>query len=105
MMSVTHEPETYARHRQGLVVWLGHVLWIIGFSQNCITISTQVTESSPHYCYSTVKLVIMPNPAVLDFPREMVFSLCILLTTSIQSAARKMVKRPGTQCSRKPTPD
>jgi hypothetical protein len=85
MMGVTHKPETYALHHQGLVVWLERVLWIIG--------SMRVTGSPPHYCCSTVKLVVMPDPAVPDFPGEMVFSSGILVTTAIQSAARKMVKR------------
>jgi hypothetical protein len=93
MMSVTHEPETYACHHQRLVVWLERVLWITGFSRNCIKLSMRVMGSSPHYCCSMVKLVVMPDPAVPDFPGEMVFSLGILLTTAIQSAARKMVKR------------
>jgi hypothetical protein len=93
MMSVTHDPETYTRHRQGLVVWLERVLWITGFSQNCIQLSTRVTGSSPRYSCSTVKLVVLPDPAVPGFPREMVFSSGILLSTAIQSAARKMVKR------------
>jgi hypothetical protein len=93
MMGVTHEPETYARHRQGLVAWLERILWITGFSQNCIKLSTRMMGSSPHYCCSMVKLVVMPDLAVLDFSGEMVFSSGILLTTAIQSAARKMVKR------------
>jgi hypothetical protein len=53
--------------------------------------------SSSHYCCSTVKLVVMPDPAVPDFPGDMVFSSCILLTTAIQSTARKMVKRIVTR--------
>jgi hypothetical protein len=64
MMGVTHEPETYARHRQGLVVWLERVLWITGFSMNSVKLSTRVTRSSLHYCCSTVKLVVMPDLAV-----------------------------------------
>jgi hypothetical protein len=93
IMGVTHEPETYARHHQGLVVWLERVLWITGFSMNSVKLSTRVTRSSPHYCCSTVKLVVMPDPAVPNFPGEIIFSSGILLTTVIQSAARKMVKR------------
>jgi hypothetical protein len=93
MMNVTHEPETYAHHHQGLVVWLERVLWIIGFSQNCINLSIQVTGSPPHYCCSTVKLVVMPDPILPNFLGEMVFSSGILLPTAIQSVARKMVKR------------
>jgi hypothetical protein len=97
MMGVTHEPETYACHRQGLVVWMERVLWITGFSMSSVKLSTRVTRSSPHYCCSTVKLVVMPDPAVPDFPGDMVFSSCILLTTAIQSTARKMVKRIVTR--------
>jgi hypothetical protein len=93
MVNVTHELETYARHRQGLVVWLEHVLWITDFSQDCIKLSTWGMEFPPHYCCSTVKLVVMLDPVVPDFPGEMVFSSGILLTIAIQSAARKMVKR------------
>jgi hypothetical protein len=83
MMGVTHEPETYAYNRQGLVVWLECILWITGFSMNCVKLSTRVTGSFPHYCCSTVKLVIGPDPAVPDFLGEMVFSSGILLTTAI----------------------
>jgi hypothetical protein len=40
----------------------------------------------PYYC-RTVMLVIMPDPMVLDFQGEMVYSTSILTKIAIQSVA------------------
>jgi hypothetical protein len=46
-----------------------------------------------YYCCSTTVLVVMPDPAVPDFPGEMVSSSNLRLPAAIQSMARKMVRR------------
>jgi hypothetical protein len=40
MERVTHEPETYAHYREGLICWLERILQGAGISQDGIKLST-----------------------------------------------------------------
>ena len=72
MESTTHDPETYAHHREGLVCWLECVLRGAGINQAYIKLSTHEAHVPPYYHSSTAILVVMPDPAVPNFPGEMV---------------------------------
>ena len=90
---VTHEPETYARHRQDLVLEMERVLRTAGISQERVKLSTQEKEIYPYYISRTAVLVVLPDPGMPEFPGEMVTCSGLLLATAVQSAAREMMKR------------
>ena len=91
MESVTHDPEMYVRLHEGLVRWMECVLRIAGINQACVKLSAQEAHVSPLYHSSTAILVVMPDPAVLEFPGQMVSSTSFNLAAAIQSVARKMI--------------
>ena len=93
MESVTHDPEMYVRHHEGLVRWMECVLRAAGINQAHVKLSSQEAHVPPLYRSSTAILVVMPNPAVPEFPGEMVSSTSFNLAAAIQSVARKMIKR------------
>lgn len=43
---MTHEPEMYAHHCQGLIFMMEHVLRIASISQECVKLSSRETESA-----------------------------------------------------------
>jgi hypothetical protein len=81
-MSQRHTPSTVEAY-----------LRIAGIAQSRVKFSTQNNDVRPHYVGSTVKLVVMLDPAIPDFSGEIVTSTTIHLLTTVQSAARKMIKR------------
>ena len=93
MESVTHDPEMYVRHHEGLVRWMECVLRAAGINQAYVKLSAQEAHVPPLYRSSTAILVVMPDPAVPEFPGDMVSSIIFNLATAIQSVARKMTKR------------
>ena len=68
MESVTHDPNVYAQHHEGLVRWMERVLRAAGINQAYVKLSAQETHVPPLYRSSTAILVVMPDPAVLEFP-------------------------------------
>ena len=93
MESVTHDPEMYVRHHEGLVRWMECVLRVAGINQAYVKLSALEAHVPPLYHSSTSILVVMPDPTVPGFPGEMVFSTSFNLADAIQSVARKMIKR------------
>jgi len=93
MESVTHDPKVYARHHEGLMRWMECVLRAAGINQAYVKLSAQEAHVPPYYHSSTVILVVMPDPAVPEFPGEMLSSTSFNLAAAIQSVARKMTKR------------
>ena len=93
MESVTHDPEMYVRHHEGLVRWMECVLRAAGINQAYVKLSAQEAHVPPYYLNSTVILVVMPDPAVPEFPGVMVSITSFNLAAAIQSVARKMTKR------------
>ena len=93
MESVTHDPEMYVQHHEGLVRWMECVLRAAGINQAHVKLSAQEAHVPSLYHSSTAILVVMPDPAVPEFPGEMVSSTSFNLAAAIQSVARKMIKR------------
>ena len=89
MESVTHGPEMYVRHQEGLVRWMECVLRAASINQAYVKLSALEAHVPPLYRSSTSILVVMPDPAVPEFPGEMVSSTSFNLTAAIQSVARK----------------
>ena len=98
MESVTHDPEVYARHREGLMCWMECVLRGAGINQAYVKLSAQEAHIPPLYRSTTTILVVMPDPVVPEFPGEMVSSTSFNLAAAIQSVARKMIKRIVARC-------
>ena len=90
---VTHEPETYARQRQDLVLKMERVLRTTDICPERVKLSTKEKEIYPYYISRTAILVVMPDPGMTEFPGEMVTCSGLLLATAVQSAAREMLKR------------
>ena len=90
---VTHEPETYARQRQDLVLEMERVLRIADICPERVKLSTKEKEIYPYYISRIATLVVMPDPGMPEFPGEMVTYSGLLLATAVQSAAREMMKR------------
>jgi len=80
---VTHEPETYARHRQDLVLEMERVLQTTDISQERVKLSTKEKEIYPYYISRTAVLVVMPDPGTPKFPGEMVSYSGLLLATAV----------------------
>jgi len=90
---VTHEPETYARQRQDLVLEIERALRTADICQEHVNLSTKEKEIYPYYISHTAILVVMPDPGTPEFPAEMATCSGLLLATAVQSAAREMMKR------------
>ena len=90
---VTHEPETYARQRQDLVLEMERALRTADICQERVKLSTKEKEIYPYYISRTAVLVVMLDPGTPEFPGEMVSCSGLLLATAVQSAAREMMKR------------
>jgi len=80
---VTHEPETYAQHRQDLVLEMERVLRTTDISQERVKLSTKEKEIYPYYISRTAVLVVMPDPGTPKFPGEMVSYSGLLLATAV----------------------
>ena len=83
MESVTHDPEMYVRHHEGLVRWMECVLRAAGINQAHVKLSSQEAHVPPLYRSSTAILVVMPDPTVPEFPGEMVSSTSFNLAAAI----------------------
>ena len=64
MESMTHDPEVYARHHEGLVRWMERVLRAAGINQAYVKLSAQEAHVPPLYRSSTAILMVMLDPAV-----------------------------------------
>jgi len=80
---VTHDPEMYVRHYEGLVHWMECILQAASINQACVKLSAQEAHVPPLYHSLTAILVVMPDPAVLGFPGEMVSSTSFNLAAAI----------------------
>ena len=69
------------------------VLQKAGINQGCIKLSSQEVKLHSYFTSYTVMLVVMPDPEMPEFFREMVICSSILLATAIQSATRGMTSR------------
>ena len=80
---VTHEPETYARQLQDLVLEMEHVLRTADICQEHVNLSTKEKEIYPYYISRTAILVVMPDPGMPKFLGEMVTCSGLLLATAV----------------------
>ena len=80
---VIHEPWMYASHRRGLIPVMERVLQKAGINQGCIKLSSQEVKLHSYFTSYTVVLVVMPDPEMPEFFREMVICSSILLATAI----------------------
>jgi hypothetical protein len=83
MESVTHDPDVYARHHEGLMHWMELILRAAGINLAYVKLSTQEAYVPPYYHSSTTILMVMPDPAVPKFPGEMVSSTSFNLVAAI----------------------